>query len=158
MVTPLTGQSQAALMCLYDQARRTTDNFTLERIDRAADEIVRVNSADPPTWQVRSAMANASKVLVDRRRTVSPATLEVLAVDVAALGDDQDVIIELLLWLHRTPYLTERERRVLKLLADDNDAASIAALLHVSVPRMREQVSRARRAARLAYEKDVIAA
>jgi hypothetical protein len=42
MTTSLTGQAQAALSYLHRQARGKADNFDLERIDRALDEIVRL--------------------------------------------------------------------------------------------------------------------
>lgn len=156
-MTPLCGQAEAALMSLYEQAKRTTDNFTLERIDRALDEIVRLNSAEPPARQVRSAMANASKVIISRRETVTAETLEARQVDLPAPGGDEDVI-DLKEWLRRTPGVTDRQRTLLSRLADGHDAADLAAVYHIPADRMREQISRTRRAARTAYHHEMSAA
>lgn len=154
MAGPLTGQAEAALIRLYEQAEHTSDNFTLERIDRALDEIVRLNSSNPPAWQVRSAMANASKVILGRRRTVLSESLEALQVDIAVPIGGED-IVELQTWLHGTPEVNAGQRNVLSLLADGYEAADLAALHRIPVPRAREQISRARRAARTAYDHDM---
>lgn len=150
----LTRQAEAALMSLYEQARRTSDNFMLERIDRALDEIVRLHSAESPKRQVRSAMANAYKVLRNRRQTVVPDTLEGCQTEIASSNRGEDVI-ELKDWLRGTPKVTDRQRNLLGLLADDPDAVDLAALYRIPVPRMREQISRTRRAARAAYRNEV---
>lgn len=156
-MTHLSGQAEAALMSLYEQAKRTTDNFTLERIDRALDEIVRLNSTDPPERQVRSAMANASKVIRSRRETVSAETLEARQVEIAAPGGDEDVI-DMREWLRCTPGITDRQRTLLVQLADDHDAVDLSAVYSIPADRMREQISRTRRAARMAYHHDMNAA
>lgn len=147
----MTEQAKVSLLRLYEQAKHTSDNFALERIDRALDEIVRLNNSDPAAWQVRSAMANASKVIRGRRRAVSPDSLEALRVDVAVPSDTED-IVELRVWLHGTSGVNEGQRRLLSLLAVGKDAADLAAMHRVPLPRMREQISRARRAARSAYQ------
>jgi hypothetical protein len=157
VASSLTGQAQAALMRLYEQAKHTTDNFALERIDRALDEIIRLNSTDPPDRQVRSALANAYKVIRDRRQTVSSESLEARQADVASLGGDEDVI-DLREWLRGTPHVTGRQRDVLTLLADDHDATDIAVFYNIPTSRAREQISRARRAARAAHDNDMNAA
>ena len=157
MASSLTGQAQAALIRLYDQAKRTTDSFTLERIDRALDEIVRLNSTDPPAWQVRSAMANASKVITARRQIVSPWPPDGSETS-NARADGQEDAIELRSWLDRTSRITERQRRLLVLLAEGHDAVDVAALYYIPVLRAREQISRTRRAARAAYTLDTNAA
>jgi DNA-directed RNA polymerase specialized sigma24 family protein len=150
MASPLTGQAQAALIRLYDQAKHTTDNFILERIDRALDEIIRLNSADPPAWQVRSALANASKVITARRQIVASWPTDGDETSDATAGRQEDVI-ELRSWLRSTPHVTEQQRRLLILLAEGHDAVDVAALLDIPILRAREQISRARRAARSAY-------
>jgi DNA-binding CsgD family transcriptional regulator len=152
-MAPMTGQAQAALIHLYERAQRATDSFTQERIDRALDEIVRVNSTDPPAWQVRSAMANASKVITARYETISRWSVEAKEIDVPVSGSREDAI-NLRLWLHETARLTEGQRELVTQLADGHDAESIAALCHVSVLRAREQISRVRRNARTAYYLD----
>lgn len=153
-MTCLTGQAEAALMRLYEQASHSTDNFTLERIDRALDEILRLNGTEPPVRQVRSAMAHAYQVIRDRRRTVVPETLEAREIEPPNSGMDEDVI-DLQEWLRSTPRVTGQQRNLLGLLANDPDAADLAAMYHVSVLRMREQISRTRRAARIAYRNEM---
>lgn len=154
MAGPMTGQAEAALICLYEQEKHASDNFILERIDRALDEIIRLNSSDPPAWQVRSALANASKVIQGRRRTVSPESLEALQVDIAVPTDAEDTV-ELRVWLHGTSGVNAGQRKLLSLLADGKEAADLAALHSIPLPRMRERVSRARCAARSAYQADM---
>jgi hypothetical protein len=156
MASPLSGQAQAALIRLYDQAKRTTDSFSLERIDRALDEIIRLNSTDPPAWQVRSAMANASKVITARHQIVSPWPDGCETSNASADGHED--AIELRSWLRTTPRVTERQRRLLTLLAEGHDAVDVAALHDIPVLRAREQISRTRRAARAAYALDTDAA
>lgn len=153
----LTGQAEAALMSLYEHEKRTADNFAKERIERALDEIVRLNRPAPPAQQVRSAMANASKVILSRRETVVAETLEARQVEVAAPVGDEDVT-DLKEWLRRTPGVTERQRTLLFRLADGHDAADLAAVYHIPADRIREQISRTRRAARTAYHHEVTAA
>lgn len=154
MSTFMTGQAQAALTRLYNQAHRSTDNFDLERIDRALDEIVRLNSTESYGRQVRSALANASKVIRERRNTVSAVSLEARQID-AASPDCQEPVIDLRLWLRDTKRITEQQRRLLMLLADEHDADAVASMYGIPPPRMREQISRARRAARAAYDSDM---
>jgi hypothetical protein len=144
-------------MRLYEQAKRTTDNFTLERFDRALDEVVRLNSSSPPKQQVRSALANASKVLLGRRQTVSPKSIEALQVDIAVPSEAEESI-DLMEWLHGTPRVAPSQRNLLMLIACDQDPADLAAHYSIPVPRIREQISRARRAARTAYHDDMNAA
>jgi hypothetical protein len=153
MTTPMTGQAQAALTRLYNQAHRSADNFELERIDRALDEIVRLNSSQPPDHQVRSAMANASKVILGRRKIAPSVSLESLSERTA--GGSQEPVIDLSLWLRDTKRITEQQRRLLALIAGTDDAATIAASYSIPATRMREQISRARRAARAAYRSDM---
>ena len=45
-MSTLTGQAQAALLSLHGKATRTADNFEMERIDRALDEIERDTDRD----------------------------------------------------------------------------------------------------------------
>jgi hypothetical protein len=150
----ISGQAATALVSLYAQARRTNDNFDLDRIDRALDEVARLNSTEPPPHQVRSAMANALKVMT-RRREIAPC--ESLDAPGADLGvkTGQEEAVDLRAWLRDTKRITEQQRRLLTLLADDYDSEAIAALYRIPTPRMREQISRARRAARAAYDGDI---
>jgi len=154
MADPLTGQAEAALMRLYELAKRTFDNFALERIDRALDEVVRLNSDSPPEHQVRSAMANASKVLRGRRQTVSSESIEALQIDIV-VPDGAEQVIDLVEWLHGTPRIARSQRSLLMLVARDHDPADLAAHYRIPAPRIREQISRARSAARTAYHDDM---
>ncbi len=157
MTSVMTGQAQAALSRLYDQARRAADNFELERIDRALDEIVRLNSPESHGRQVRSAMANASKVIRARRDIAPCISLDGLQVE-HGHSDSHELVIDLRLWLRDTKRITDQQRRLLALLADDYDAEAIAAMYRIPVLRMREQISRARKAARAAFDSDMVAA
>jgi hypothetical protein len=157
MTDPLTGQAEAALIRLYEQAKRTTDSFDMERIDRALDEVVRLNSSSPPEQQVRSAMANAYKVIRDRRRIVSLESIEAVQIDIAPTNWAEEVI-DLWEWLRGTPHVTTSQRNLLMLVTDDHEPADLAAHYRIPVARMREQISRARRAARTAYHDDMNAA
>jgi DNA-directed RNA polymerase specialized sigma24 family protein len=157
MTTSLTGQAQAALYRLHRQARRAADNFDLERIDRALDRIVHLNSPEPHERQVRSAMGSTLKVM-RRRREIAPCqSLDALGVD-QGISDPEQEVIDLRLWLRETKRITEQQRRLLILLAGDLDAETIAAMYRIPVPRMRERIARARKAARMAYSSDMSAA
>jgi hypothetical protein len=150
----MTGQAATALVSLYGQARRTNDNFDLERIDRTLDEITRLNSTEPPPHQVRSAMANALKVMTRRREIAPYRSLDAPGADLG-VRTGQEAAVDLRAWLRDTKRITEQQRRLLILLADDYDAEAIAALYRVPPPRLREQISRARRAARAAHDSDM---
>lgn len=157
-MTTLTGQTQAALIALQTRARRTTDNFRLEQIDRALDEIVRLNSTKPTASQIRSATANAAKVLRDRRRIVPVSSLDDPRLGQPGGPDSQIPVIDLRSWLRTTRGLTEGQRRLLTLMAEHDDADAVAAEYGIASARARERVSRARRAARAAYAREVTAA
>lgn len=155
----LTEQAQRALNLLYRRANRTHDAFTLERIDRALDEIVRLNSTAPAAFQVRSALAHAGAVLRERR-VLAPA-ISLSATDSygepAAL-DDQFAVTDIRVWLQTTNALTASQRTLLHQLSVEPDPAELAAERDLTLPRMREQVSRARRRARTAYAAEAVAA
>jgi hypothetical protein len=152
----LSAQAQAALARLYTKAANTPDNFDLERIDRALDEILRLNSTDVPSRQVRSALANASKVILDRRKIVPLVSLDAVSVDVAS-PDGEEAVVDLRAWLHGTRRITEQQRRLLMRLADGDSTDVLAGAHRVPLLRMRERVSRARQAARAAYAQEVTA-
>jgi hypothetical protein len=156
-VTSVTGQAQAALIALQARARHTTDIFVLEQIDRALDEVVRLNSTQPPAFQTRSAMANAGKVLRRRRSIVPVISLANPQLGKLGIRDPQIAVVELRLWLQTTSALPEGQRGLLTLIMDC-DADAVAAELGVSPARMRERISRARRAAFIAYTREVVAA
>jgi DNA-binding CsgD family transcriptional regulator len=155
----ITEQTQAALLRLYALAGRAADVFELDRVDRALDEVLRLNSDQPAAFQVRSALANASKVLRHRRSLAVTTPLgEILPQYEPRACDDEVAQIDVLLWLQRSSALTNAQREVLQLLCSEQDSAGIAQIWGAAPGRVREHVSRARRAARSAYEHEVLAA
>ena len=148
----MTGPAQAALIRLHGQARSTADNFELERIDRALDEIVRLNGVDSYGRQVRSAMANALKVM-RHRSDIAPPDMFGTAEPISP--ESMEAVIDLRSWLRDTRHITEQQRRLLTLLADDYEAEAIAALCGIPPQAVRQQISRARKAARAAYDRDM---
>lgn len=152
----LTEQARDAMTALYARARKTGDVFELERIDRALDEIVRRNDTKPAAFQIRSAMANASKVILARRAIVACASLDG-AQHFGAL-DGHFAATDLTLWLEATGALTKEQRSLMRLIAREEDPAAIATTCGMAPDRMRQRISRLRRAARDAYAADVTAA
>jgi DNA-directed RNA polymerase specialized sigma24 family protein len=157
-MTTLTGQAQAALIALETRACHTTSTFRLEQIDRALDEVLRLNGTQPTAFQVRSATANAAKVLRDRRRIAPVISLDDPQLGEPGAQDSQIPVIDLRSWLRTTRGLTEGQRRLLTLMAEYDDADTVAAEYGAPSARIRERVSRARRAARTAYAREVTAA
>lgn len=155
----LSEQAQAALGILHRRASKTGDNFELERIDRALDEIVRLNGTAPAAFQVRSAMAHASKVLLDRRALAPSSSVEELELH-RELGepDGQFAVVDLAVWLQTTRALTETQRCLMYQLAIDEDAKALATAYGIALARLRERISRTRRVARTAYATEVTAA
>lgn len=153
----LTVEAQSALIVLQVRARFTRDAFQLDQIDRAADEIIRLNGVQPAPFQIRSAMANASKALRRRQGIAKFASLDVIGVDAVAPNSPIEVI-DIKSWLATTHGLTEGNRRLLMAIAEHDDVDALTAEYGVSAARMRERVSRARRAARAAYAREVTAA
>ena len=150
----MTGQAQAALIRLHDQAHRTADNFELERIDRALDEIVRLNSPDSYGRQVRSAMANALKVIATGAKSFA-ARLKP-GRSTALHRNAMEAVIDL-------RSVAARHHAHHRAAAQAADAAGRRATTPTPSPpctasrrpRMREQISRARKAARAAYDSDM---
>ncbi|MGW2933543.1 hypothetical protein ACWDA7_17135 [Streptomyces sp. NPDC001156] len=155
----LTEQAQHALKLLYRRAKNTGDAFNLERIDRALDEVIRLNSDAPAAHQVRSAWAHAGTVLRERRALapVTPISETDSYREPGAL-DEEFAATDLRAWLQTTNALTASQRTVLRQLSADQDPSDLAAERGLSLPRMREQISRARRHARSAYAAEVVAA
>lgn len=154
-MTTLTGPAQATLIALQVKARRITDNFRLEQIDRALDEVLRHNSTQRAAFQGRSAMAHAAKVIRDRRRIAPVISLDDPQLGEPSTPDSQIAVIELTSWLKATCGLTEEQRCLLTLMAEYDDANAIAVVYGVPPTRIRERVARARRAARNAYAREM---
>lgn len=163
-------ETEAAVVILQQRAdvmSATSDVFELDRIDRALDQLVaHPTDTKPPTFQVRDALANASKVLKERRAR------DVYRMDDATLHERHREEVELahlrampplatkessdiLLWIASTPSLTDDERSLLFLLSQGEDAVTLAERTGTSVLRLREQIARARRVGRAAYDAEV---
>jgi hypothetical protein len=155
----LTKRAQAAIGLLHDRARKTSDSFELERIDRALNEIIRLNGDGPPAFQVRSAMSHAGRVLKDRAELAESSSLDYLDPDQEpGAADPQFAVVDLAVWLQTTPALGSAQRRLLFQLAAEEEIDQIAAKFGVTCKSMRERISRTRRTARLSYETEVTAA
>jgi DNA-directed RNA polymerase specialized sigma24 family protein len=153
-------QGQIALIKLQARTANARDCYTLDVLERAMDEIVRnPDNPKPAAWQVRSAIANASKIVKQRRQQAPSASLDVErgVADVlspGALADPVDGHAEMMCreWLRTADGLTCRDRRLLLALYSGFDAVMIAAADDRPVERVREQISRARGSARGLYE------
>ncbi len=166
MITPQVGAAVAYLQQLTFR-RTSTDAFDLDRIDRALDQILaHPDNTAPAPFQVRDARANASKVLAKRRtyavyaldndelRVADRASAEEAAQRQSGIDTGTETF-DILWWIASTTGLTDDQRSIIFLLADGEDAESLATRADISVARMREQISRARRVARLAYDAEV---
>ncbi|MFI7484069.1 hypothetical protein ACH9EU_16835 [Kocuria sp. M1R5S2] len=150
-------EAETAILILQAQSRKASDLYTQDRIDRALDEIVRNPSkTNPPEHQVRSALANAGKVMANRRRVAPVVSHEDLVIEVDAREDGYDVV-ELRYWLETAP-LSSPARTLLLALAAGADANDLAAQHDVPVQRIRERIARARKNARADYLTTAVAA
>lgn len=149
-------QAASAYLTLQEQALSASDNYTVERIERALDEILRnPHKTSPPAFQVRSAIANAAKVIAGRRRLAPPISTDSPGVEV----DEEEggyLAVEVMHWLG-TASVTVAERAILRGLANGEDAETLAASRGVPVERMREKISRARKSAANHYKSTVAA-
>ncbi|MBF6547612.1 hypothetical protein [Nocardia brasiliensis] len=154
----LSNQAQCALQQLYYKARKTRDNFDLERIDRALDEIIRLNSSEPAPFQTRSALAHATAVVRHRRELAPTNPLDgLLPNQEPGRIDDSFPIVELTLWLQTTPTLSTEQRQTLFRLINDPDPVELSATWNIPIPRARERISRIRKYARHAYLQEMSA-
>ncbi|TJY69470.1 hypothetical protein E4J89_11150 [Arthrobacter sp. CAU 1506] len=159
---------QSAVSTLQQQSevtRASLDTVELDRIDRALDELIRNHTkTSQPLRMVRSARANALKVVKDRARQglVSFDDPDLYAAKraeaEAASAYDPLAEFELLDWLDSTPSLTVHQRQLLKAVARGHDAESLACAAGLPVKRMRERISRARSAAFAGYIAEVTCA
>jgi hypothetical protein len=153
-------QGQRALMKLQARTANARDCYTLDVLERAMDEITRnLDNPKPAAWQVRSAMANASKIVKQRRQQVPSASLDMElgvanVLSLGALADPVDRHAEVMCreWLRTADGLTCHDRRILLALYSGFDAVMIAAADDRPVERAREQISRARGRARGLHE------
>lgn len=162
-------ETEVAVVILQQRADAMSalDVFELDRIDKALDQLVaHPSNTKPPKWQVRDARANAAKVLKKRRAR------EVYRLDDEDLHEANRAEVEyaqqrltgstdtiesfgVLWWLRTTTSLADDQRSILYLLACGEDAVTLAARAGIPVKRMREEISRARRIARVAYDAEV---
>ena len=153
-------QAQSAYSTLQSQALLSADGYMLDRLERALDEILRnPRNTSPAPFQVRSALANAGKV-IDNRRNLAPQTSldeQAKSFDEPGKIDARYGAFEISYWLDRAA-VSDADRRLLRSLAAGADATALAETAGVSVQRMRERVSRARRAASRDYQASVVAA
>ncbi|MYS81055.1 hypothetical protein GTZ85_12755 [Streptomyces sp. SID5474] len=148
----LTEQAQRALTLLQCRAKRHCEMYELERIDRASDEVIRLNGTSPAPFQVRSALAHSGTVLRERRALVPVTPLsEIRAHQEPSCLEDDFATVELREWLQTTPTFTHEERILVQMLTIDPDIAVLAAAFNISPCRMRERISRLRARARRAY-------
>lgn len=156
----MTSPALAAVVYLQQHSARSGDIYEIERHDRALDEIIaNLDRTDPAPFQSRSALANAAKLIQHRRTIRMFGSLDKPRPD----GSQPDVgqvdwsyaVVELYQWIDTSPSLSSSERQLLHDLASGEDAESLAARDGVPVARMRERISRARAAGRLAYRREV---
>lgn len=152
-------EAQRAIVTLQSRALSSRESYTIDVLDRALDEVVRnYDNPKPHQWQVRSALANAAKVVQFRGHTVTPASFDDADNSPRlATVDEKFALFELRDWLERTPAVSSEERLLLIGLAEGEDASRLAQERGVPVQRMRERISRARTRARHAYAAEAAA-
>lgn len=155
----------SAVLILQEQSKvkdKTLDSFELDRIDRALDELVRKpGKRGTPSRLVRSARANALKVVVSRGQHVA------FSIDQEdlharkrgqvelALATDDFAEVDIRDWLDRTLSISEEQRWLLKATAAGFDAELLGSAMSLPTARVRERISRARRAAYTGYRVEV---
>ncbi|WP_406260217.1 hypothetical protein OIA45_19260 [Streptomyces chartreusis] len=149
---------EGAIVALQQSARVTFDTYQLDRIDRALDELLRNPSDEstPAEYRVRSAMGHAYEVL-ERRKTIAPlVSLEAEHTE-QGVSDRDYPLVEINEWLRGEPGISQEQRALLQALARGEDAATLAQCEGLPVARVRERISRARRAARELWRASVLA-
>lgn len=157
----LSSSAAAAVAQLQQRAGETHDLYQLDRYDRAIDEVLRhPDKQTPAPFQCRSALANAAKVLKNRRDICRMTSLEA---QTTTLSDHVDHVcgatvdvVDIHIWLETTPSLGADHRQLLQALAAGDDTWTLAAKHGVPVNRMRERISRARAAGWDAYRSEVL--
>ncbi|MBS3693080.1 hypothetical protein [Rhodococcus qingshengii] len=145
-----TTQVESAYLGLQKQAGKAHDIYEIERIDNALDELVRnPDKSTPAAFQVRSAHSNAAKVIARRRILAPPTSLDETARDLE-FTDGGFSRVELETWLEAAP-VSAPHRKILRAMLEGAEAPDLAESWGIPIVRMREQISRARKAGRLAY-------
>src|SRR5262249_6067285 len=110
---------------------------------------------DPSSHQVRSALANAAKVIKNRRRLARQESIDSLGIE--PVGEDGGFdTVAVMDWLDKAPVSID-VRTILRGLADGSDADCLAGSGGVDLRRMRERISRARKLAAATYKATVAA-
>lgn len=150
-------EAQSAYIALQSRILETQDNYTVERAERALDEIIRnPENTTPANHQVRSAWANAGKVLQNRREVAPQVHLDTPGLRLGVTDGDYDAV-EVLDWLDHAA-VSAPARLLLHSLAVGADAQMLAEAQGIPVQRVRERISRARRAGAADFYASVVAA
>lgn len=151
----------AAVAQLQTQMVKTADLYVEERASRAADEVLRLRGDARPRRQVRSASAHAGELLKRRREALTFTSLDVPEqvnmADSTGRDDSAFALVDMQMWLSGSQLLKEPEKDLLLDLAVGHDAESLALRDGQPVTKMRQRISRARRAAIAAYAVEVAA-
>jgi len=150
-------EAQSAYITLQSRILAAQDSYIIDRAERALDEIIRnPENTKPADHQVRSAWANAGKVLQNRRDLVPQVPLDMPGLSVAVVDGAYDAV-EIFDWLDHAA-LSTPDRTLLRSIAGGADAQMLAHAHGVAVQRVRERISRARRAGSADYRSSVVAA
>lgn len=150
-------EAQSALLILHRKALQESTTYWLERYERALDECTRnFARATPAVFQVRSALANAKKRIDDHDRLAPSVSFDAAFVEdtMGVHNADETAVVDILAWLRTTPSLSLAERELLLDLAAGEDAESLARRTGAKIASVRQKISRARAAARTAWEID----
>ena len=139
----------AAVRDLQKRAMRTTDSYELDRIERAMDEILRHPEDDhvPAKHLTRSALGHAYETL-KRRKEIAPRTEVYTEYDEPGYVEQGFHDAEILECIRVEPTFKQPDRAILLALALGADAEILAHPCGMSIPRMRERISRVRHSAR----------
>jgi hypothetical protein len=142
-----------AISLLHQRQSRATQANTIERFDRALDELVRHPSrSGDPQKLANAAWGNAGKVVRDRSRRVIPYESDqhdwcTPHTDPYEAAAQRYFVSRIRRFLDRAP-LPPRCRPILRALADGSEAQDIAAAAGIPVARARVRISQARAQAR----------
>jgi len=160
----LSTQVQSAVLALQARVLVTDDSYQLDVTDRALDELTRnPSSPRPGAYQIRSARANAAKVIRARRQVYYQGVLRNRDVRPGVHRQERlaqpsdEAAIDTLDWLARTSTLNDKQRRILSDLAEGHDAHTLSVRDRVPLNRIQERISRARRVGWDAYLHEMVA-
>ncbi|MGW0713049.1 hypothetical protein ACWD4G_45225 [Streptomyces sp. NPDC002643] len=142
---------KAAVTTLQQRAMDTWDTYDLERQERALDELLRNHESTSGSvrHRIRSATGHAYEVL-ERRKVIAPSDPVSAGLREPSYSEHGFYQVEWLDWIRTEPTFNLVDRTILRSLAVGEDAETLAARHNLPLPRMRQRISRARRAARQA--------